>query len=145
MTNRLYIDDITRGLFVAVTSIILLVNVIIVLTVLVTVCGPLVRGFATHFIAPPSILPVPLRFPVPRLSTPPPVCCGAVHPLSRHQPLVGLRAYPHDFPYPHRSFLAPPSLPSAHAFFIYSVNSRANTDRLDHDERSGSRSSVKIL
>ena len=61
-------------------------------------------------------------------------------------PVIGRRAYTRTiFPIPTRlrSLLAPP-LPSARAFFIYSVNSRT-TRLLDHDERSVLRFSVKIL
>lgn len=91
-------------------------------------------------------LPVPLRFPVPRLSTPPPVCCGAAHPLSRHQPLVGRRAYPHDFPYPHPPPPASRASATFYTRFLYLLREFTDQhDRLDYDERTVSRSSVKIL
>lgn len=118
------------------------VNVVVV-AVLIAARGPLVRGFATHFIVPPSILPAPLRFP--RLSTPPPVCCGAAHPLSRHQPLVGTTRVPVRFSLsPPASWLAPP-LPSARRFLYLLREFTDQHDRPDHHERSAPRSSVKIL
>lgn len=87
-----------------------------------------VGGFATHLIALPSVLRAASSLLRPAF-TPPPVCCGATHPLPRRQPLV--EDYAHDLS------LSPPAtscssrlhylLVCARASFIYSVNSRTNT------------------
>lgn len=89
---------------------------------------PFVGGFATHLIALPSVLRAAFSLLRPAF-TPPPVCCGATHPLPRRQPLV--EDYAHDLS------LSPPAtscssrlhylLVCARASFIYSVNSRTNT------------------
>jgi len=142
--NRLYIGDIHTWLARCYRILSVIVNIDIIVNILIAACGPLIREFATHFIA--SILRaarVPL-FPVPRLSTPPPVCRGAAHPLSRHQPRR--RTTRTIFPIPTRLclLLAPLLLSCTRSLYLLREFTDQH-DRLDHDERSVSRLSVKIF
>lgn len=72
---------------------------------------------------------------------------AALHTLSpAANPVIGRRAYPHDFPYPHPSSLAPRTSATFCTRFLYLLREFTDQhDRLDHDERSVSRTSVKIL
>lgn len=131
ITNRLYIGDVYTWLACCCDILPVNIVIVVVVVVLIAACGLLVRGFTTHFIALPSILRAARTSSLP--------CSTFIYPstclLRRCTPSLPPPTPSSDdarirtiFPIPTRlrSLLAPP-LPSARAFFIYSVNSRTNT------------------
>ena len=138
-----------RGSLTAVTSIILpdIVNIVIIVDVVIIIaaCGPLVRGFAKHFIAPPSILRAArasLRFSLFHVYLPLHLSAAALYTLSpatnpRHRTT---RVYPHDFPYPHPPSLTPRTSATFCTRFLYLL--REFTDNTTARSRWALRSSV---